>query len=94
MKKLATIALILILTTIALTAGAEIYPQTAKVITVDYDTDTVTVETFMGFTYAFSECEDWMEGDGVALLMDDNDTDEVADDLVLMAHYTAWNLTK
>lgn len=94
MKKLTTIALILILTTIALTACAEMYPQTAKVVTVDYDTDTVTVVTYMGFTYTFSECEDWMEGDGVALIMDDNGTEGITDDLVLMARYTAWDLVK
>ena len=46
MKKLTAIALILILTAIALTASAEIYPLTAKVVEVNYADDTVTVETF------------------------------------------------
>ncbi len=92
MKKLTTIALILILTTIALTAHADLYPETAKVVEVDYDADLVTVETFTGFLFAFYGCEDWAEGDCASLIMEDNGTDLVYDDEIVMAQYGAWEL--
>ena len=92
MKKLTAIALILILTAIALTACAEIYPQTAIVTEVNYTDDLVTVETFTGFQFSFEGCEDWMEGDCASLIMDDNGTDKIFDDLIIMARYSGWTL--
>jgi hypothetical protein len=92
MKNLTTIALILILTTIALTACADLYPETAKVVEVNYDEDLVTVETFNGFLFSFEGCEDWQEGDCASLIMEDNGTEKVFDDAILMAQYSAWDL--
>lgn len=92
MKKLTAIALILILTAIALTAFADVYPMTAKVVEVNYDEDTVTVETFTGFLFSFEGCEDWAEGDCVSLIMDDNGTEKIFDDMIVMAQYSGWML--
>lgn len=92
MKNLTAIALILILTAIALTACADLYPETAKVIEVNYDEDLVTVETFNGFLYAFEGCEDWQEGDCASMIMDDNGTEKVFDDEIVMVQYGAWEL--
>lgn len=92
MKKLTAIALIMILIAIAMTASAEIYPLTAKVVEVNYDDDTVTVETFTGFLFAFEGCEDWAEGDCASLIMDDNGTEKIFDDEIVMAQYCAWTL--
>ena len=92
MKKLTAIALILILTAIALTASAEVYPLTAKVVEVNYDDDTVTVETFTGFLFSFEGCEDWAEGDCASLIMDDHGTEKIFDDEIIMAQYCAWIL--
>lgn len=92
MKKLTIIALILILTAIALTAYADLYPETAKVVEVNYDEDLVTVETFTGFLFVFEGCEDWAEGDCASLIMEDNGTEKVFDDEILIAQYSAWNL--
>ena len=92
MKKLTAIALILILTAIALTASAEIYPLTAKVVEINYDDDIVTVETFTGFLFSFEGCEDWTEGDCVSLIMDDNGTEKIFDDEIIMAQYGGWML--
>lgn len=92
MKKLTVIALILILTAIALTASAEVYPLTAKVTEVNYDDDTVTVETFTGFLFSFEGCEDWAEGDCASLIMDDNGTEKIFDDEIIMAQYGGWML--
>ena len=92
MKKLTAIALILILTTIALTAFADVYPMTAEVVEVNYDEDTVTVETFTGFLFSFEGCEDWAEGDCASLIMDDNGTEKIFDDMIVMAQYGGWTL--
>jgi len=91
MKKFLMILVVLMLTA---SSGAEIYPETAKVVEVDYTTDLVTVETCTGFTFVFEGCEDWFEGDGVSLLMDDNGTEFIVDDAILKAEYTAWTLRK
>jgi len=73
-------------------ATAELYPETARVIEVNYEEDTVTVETFNGFTFIFEGCEDYAEGDGVALIMEDNDTEKVYDDEIIMVRYCGWEL--
>ena len=73
-------------------ASADMYPETAKVIMVDYDIDMIMVETFTGFRFPFKGCEDWQEGDCASLIMDDNGTELVYDDCIIMAQYGAWVL--
>ena len=92
MKKV--ILMVLALAMVALTASAEIYPKTAKVIEVNYTDDLVTIETCTGITYTFEGCEDWIEGDGVSLIMEDNGTESILDDCILMAEYTGWTLER
>lgn len=92
MKQAMIILMALTLTMVALTASAEIYPKTAKVIEVNEAEDLVTIETCTGITYTFEGCEDWAEGDGVSLIMDDNGTESILDDCILMAEYTGWTL--
>ena len=94
--KIAAIATIVTLALIALcgiaTATAEIYPETAKVVLVDHDTDTVYVEIFTGYVFSFEGCEDWQEGDCASLIMEDNGTEKIFDDQIVMAYYGAWEL--
>lgn len=90
MKKM--IALILVLIALYGVATAEIYPEIARVVELDYDDDTVTVETFMGFLFVFEGCEDWAEGDACAMIMDDCGTAEITDDKIVMVRYCAWTL--
>lgn len=90
MKKL--IALTLVLTALCGVASAELYPETARVVELNYDEDIVTVETFNGFLFSFYGCEDYCEGDGVALIMNDNGTEKVYDDCIIMAQYCGWEL--
>ncbi len=92
MKKAMIILIALILTMMGLTASAEIYPKTAKVIEVNEVEDLVIIETCTGITYTFEGCEDWAEGDGISLIMDDNGTESIFDDCILMAEYTGWTL--
>ena len=84
MKKL--IALILAMIALCGVATAEIYPETARVVEVDYIADTVTVETFNGFLFVFEGCEDY------ALIMDDHGTEKVFDDEIVMVQYCGWEL--
>ena len=92
--KIAIIATAITIALIALcgVATAEIYPETAKVVEIDYDTDTVTVETFTGFLFTLYGCEDWMVGDCASLIMEDNNTELIYDDEIIMAQYGGWEL--
>jgi len=92
MKTITAIITAILLTVICVTACADLYPETAKVIKVDYETDTVTVETSTGFQFTFEGCEDWTEGDCASLIMEDNGTAKVFDDEIVMAQYGAWIL--
>lgn len=74
------------------TASAEIYPETARVVDLNYADDIVTVENFNGFQYTFEGCEDFCLGDGVSLIMDDNDTPKIYDDIIIVAYYCGWKL--
>lgn len=92
MKTIIAIITALLLITVCVTACADLYPETAKVIEVNYNEDTVTVETFTGFLFVFYGCEDWQEGDCASLIMEDYGTDLVYDDAIIMAQYGAWIL--
>lgn len=92
MKKLIVTVLLIALCALVLPASADLYPETAKVVEVDYLADVVTVETFTGFLFAFEGCEDWTEGDCASLIMEDNGTPRVFDDEIVMAQYGAWEL--
>ena len=92
--KIATIATIVTIVIIVLcgVATAELYPQTAKVVEVDYDNNIVKVVTFNGFEYEFEGCEDYCIGDCVSLIMEDNETEKIFDDEIVLARYSGWEL--
>ena len=90
MKKLIAIALVLI--ALFGTATAEIYPETARIVEINREEDLVIVETFNGFLFAFEGCEDYCEGDAVSMIMDDNGTEKVFDDEIIMVQYAGWEL--
>lgn len=90
MKKI--IAIIIAITALCSIASAELYPKTARVVEVNHEEDTVTVETFNGFLFVFDVCEDYCEGDCVSLIMEDNGTELVYDDEIVKAQYSAWTL--
>lgn len=89
MKKL--IALILILTCLMSTAGAELYPRFGNIVDIEYDTDYITVDDGMGNLWDFYSAPIAMYyfyGDLLVMLMDDNDTpDWIYDDRVVNAYY-------
>ena len=69
-----------------------VYPRTTKVICIDTDADLVCCLDDVGQVWAFHGAEDWDVGDCATLLMDDNGTQNIYDDGIIMARYNAWLL--
>lgn len=69
---------------------AHFYAKSAVVTEVNYSADVVTCEDFNGFLWQFEGCEDWLEGDIASMVMFDNGTTSIYDDVILSALYTGW----
>ena len=65
------------------------YALSTEVTDVDYKADTVTVTDHNGNEWQFSGCEDWMIGDGCAVVMDDKGTEIIYDDEIVNTRYFA-----
>lgn len=67
---------------------SHVYPRCGTVIEVNYDEDVVVVADEADQVWVFEGCEDWMEGDLAAMIMDDNGTpDSIYDDVILDVLY-------
>ena len=66
-----------------------LYPLSTHVVEVDRVDDVVTVEDSVGNLWSFFGCEDWIVGDGCAMLMDDMGTASIYDDAILATYYQA-----
>lgn len=84
------VVLVLVLWLSGVQSKAETYALTTVVVSLDYDTDTVEVEDFNGNVWAFDGCEDWQLMDVCALSMDDNNTANIYDDMILSTRYNGW----
>lgn len=70
-------------------SGANTYPKTTVCLAVNHQTDTVTVADCNGTEWKFSGCQDFEEGDLIALIMNDNGTQNyIWDDTVVTARYS------
>ena len=94
MKKLAFAAAVLLVGAGLLTgpaaapeAPAGLYPLAGTVTGLDRAEDVVTFTDGAGNDWEFYGTEDWMIGDGVAALMDDNRTAIVTDDVIVSVRY-------
>lgn len=67
-----------------------VYADTMVVTEVDYEGDVVTIADFNGFEWQFEGCEDWIEGDVCSVLMCDNGTEVIFDDVILSTTYSGW----
>ena len=76
-------------TTKTTTPSNNYYALSTTVTDVDYESDTVTVTDHNGNEWQFSGCEDWMIGDGCALVMDDMGTEIIYDDEIVNTRYFA-----
>lgn len=84
---------IIILLTMWLASGSitveNLYPITTVVT--DVTEETVTVVDFNGNGWQFENIAgDWFEGDVAALIMYDNCTETIYDDIVVDAKYCGW----
>ena len=65
------------------------YPKTTICLAVNHQMDTVTVTDCNGTEWTFDGCQDFEEGDLIALIMNDNATpDTIWDDTVVTARYS------
>lgn len=65
------------------------YPKTTVCLAVNHQTNTVTVADCNGTNWQFTGCQDFEEGDLIALIMDDNATpDNIWDDNIITARYS------
>ena len=60
-----------------------IYPAVSIVVEVDGDGDMVFTQDFNGGIWCFYGAEDWFVGDIVAMLVYDNETETVKDDIIV-----------
>ena len=69
--------------------GANTYPKTTVCLAVNHQTDVVTVADCNETKWQFSGCQDFEEGDLIALIINDNATpDNIWDDTVVTARYS------
>jgi len=66
------------------------HPKAMIIVAVDREADIVTLSTCSGLLYEFYGVQDYEEGDIVALIMDDNGTEDVRDDIILAHQYCGW----
>lgn len=71
------------------------YYALATVVTaIDSTEDAIICEDCNGNVWAFYGVEDWQVGDNANLLMHDNGTKSIYDDVICDATYANWVLTK
>ena len=66
------------------------YALTAVICDLEPANDLVYCEDFNGNLWIFKGIEDWLEGDLASLLMDNNNTIGITDDIILSAHYGGY----
>lgn len=68
----------------------ELYADTAEVIFVDYENDSVLIKNSVGHMYEFYGTEDYCEGDLVSVILNDNGTEKVMDDIIVSVRYSGY----
>ena len=68
----------------------DLYALTTVVAEVDREYNTVYCVDFNGEKWAFYGCEDWAEGDIATMVMYNNGTSIIYDDVILSAKYCGW----
>lgn len=65
------------------------YPKTTICLAVNRQMDVVTVADCNGTEWTFADCQDFEEGDLIALIMNDSGTpDTIWDDTIITARYS------
>lgn len=65
------------------------YPKTTVCLAVNHQTEVVTVADCNGTEWTFTGCQDFEEGDLIALIMNDSATpDNILDDTIITVRYS------
>lgn len=66
------------------------YPMTTIVVELDENTDSVICADFNGNRWSFEGIEDWCVNDFATMMMCDNGTLEIYDDIICDVYYDGW----
>ena len=69
---------------------SHVYPLCGIVIEVNYAEDYIAIEDFTGNVWEWEGAEDWHEGDIAAMIMEDNGTEIIYDDIIMDIAYNGW----
>lgn len=89
MKKFVAM-MILCLVMICYVASAEIYPQAFVVSEVSYEENTILLVDYNGEGWLWKGIEDYEVGDIIAAIMDDNETETIYDDIIVIIRYAGY----
>ena len=70
------------------------YALTTVVVSVDYTTDTVKTMDTTGNIWKFTGVEDWTPDDVCSMVMYDNGTADIHDDVIINAKYSSFTIEK
>lgn len=73
-------------------ASSNVYPMTCKVVEVNTTDDVVIAIDATGNEWEWNGVDDWQFGDCVSMIMNDNGTNEIYDDIIISIRYSAWGL--
>ena len=83
--------LLTVLTTLIISVSTQVlYPKTAVVV--DIVDDVLVLEDSVGFTWEMDGIEDYQRRDVVSLMMFDNGTDIIFDDVIVSAQYSGYHV--
>lgn len=72
-------------------AKTDIYPTTFEVYALDRKHDIIILQDYNGEIFTWKGIEDWCLGDVASALMNDNGTETITDDEILMLRYSGYN---
>lgn len=89
MKKFVAM-MVLCIIMICSVASAEIYPQAFVVSEVNYEENTILLVDYNGEGWLWKGIEDYEVGDIIAAIMDDNETETIYDDIIIIIQYAGY----
>ena len=67
--------------------SSNFYPTCGTVVEVNLEEDYILIKDFSNNLWMMSDCEDWAVNDLVAMIMYDNNTSIIYDDIIIDAKY-------
>ena len=67
-----------------------LYPMTAIITEILENENTVIIKNYNGQEWTFKGVEDWIVGDVCALIMDNQNTPEIKDDVIVEVRYSGY----